>query len=52
MVDGGEEEGGIVVGIFLFFKIYISILINYPDCVQCTIVNPTTFLSKADFLIW
>ena len=32
-----------MVGIF----IYISILINYPDCVQRAIINPL----KADFLI-
>ena len=34
------------------FIIYTSILINYPDCVQCSlhaIINPITFLLKADF---
>ena len=44
---GGEDCGGY----FPIFLIYISILINYPNCVQCDIINPTTFLFKADFLI-
>ena len=44
MVSGG----GIVVGVKIFF---LSILINGPDSVQCTIINPTNFPTKADFLI-
>ena len=61
IVVGDCGGGGIVVreglwwgdcGGYIFF-IYISILINYPDCVQCAIINLTTFLSlKADYLIW
>ena len=41
---GGEDCGG-------YLKKFFSILTNYPDCVQCAIINPTTFPLKADFLI-
>ena len=43
---GGRDCGGYLKNIYIF------ILINYPHCVQCTIINPTTFPLKADFLIW
>ena len=48
MVSGGGGGGGIVVGVK---KIFFSILINCPDSVQCAIINPTNFPTKADFLI-
>ena len=52
LVVGGGGGGGLW-WVFSYLKIYIySILINYPDYVQCAIINPTTFLFKADFLIW
>ena len=49
MVGGGEDCDGDCGG-YLFIYIYFC-SVNYPDCVRCTIINPTTFSLKADFLI-